>query len=88
MIRRRDGNAAKDTIRSVGSKIFARRTPRVNGRCILPSGGVVLDPFAGSGTTLAVATRLGRHAIGIELYEQYVRTIHERCRQSHWVFDV
>jgi DNA modification methylase len=29
--------------------------------------GVVLDPFAGSGTTLQVATRLSRDAIGIDL---------------------
>lgn len=32
-----------------------------------PAGGVVLDPFAGSGTTLAVATGHGRDAIGIDL---------------------
>ena len=29
--------------------------------------GIVLDPFAGSGTTLAVATGHGRDAIGIDL---------------------
>ena len=29
--------------------------------------GIVLDPFAGSGTTLAVATGLGRDAVGIDL---------------------
>jgi hypothetical protein len=40
--------------------------------------GSVLDPFAGSGTTLAVATGCGRHAIGIELYEHNAHLIRER----------
>lgn len=34
--------------------------------------GVVLDPFAGSGTTCAVAVRLGRQSIGIESSWQYI----------------
>ena len=34
--------------------------------------GTVLDPFAGSATTLAVAQRLGRKGIGIELNSEYI----------------
>jgi DNA modification methylase len=40
----------------------------------------VLDPFAGSGTTLAVARRLGRRGIGIELSTGYVELARERVR--------
>jgi DNA modification methylase len=42
--------------------------------CILagcPVGGIVMDPFAGSGTTLAVAKKLGRKGIGIDLKPTY-----------------
>lgn len=36
------------------------------------SGDVVLDPFSGTGTTAAVAKRLGRHFVGIERHPDYV----------------
>jgi DNA modification methylase len=42
--------------------------------------GTVLDIFAGSGTTLVVAKRLGRRYIGIELNPDYVHMAEERVR--------
>jgi DNA modification methylase len=35
----------------------------------------VLDPFAGTGTTVRVALALGRRAVGLDLSEQYLRRI-------------
>ncbi len=43
-----------------------------------PPGGVVMDPFAGSGTTMVVARRHGCRAGGIELLEEYVAVATER----------
>ena len=39
---------------------------------------VVLDPFAGSGTTLQVARRLGRRSVGIELQPEYAALARRR----------
>lgn len=49
--------------------------------CILagcPEGGMVLDPFAGSGTTLLVSNKLWRNATGIELNPEYCQMIQGR----------
>lgn len=45
-----------------------------------PEGGVVLDPFAGTGTTNLVAFWLGRKSVGIEVSAEYIRFAEERCR--------
>lgn len=52
--------------------------------CILAGsreGGVVLDPFFGSGTTGAVAKRLGREYIGIDLNPRYIEKAEKRIAE-------
>jgi DNA modification methylase len=44
--------------------------------------GTVLDPFAGSGTTLAVAAELGRSGIGCELNAEYIALAKKRIREA------
>jgi DNA modification methylase len=46
-----------------------------------PKGGIVLDPFVGSGTTALVARRLNRRFVGIELNRKYVRLAEKRLAQ-------
>jgi site-specific DNA-methyltransferase (adenine-specific) len=49
--------------------------------CVLagcPKGGIVLDPFGGSGTTAGVALKHGRDALLIELNPEYVELIDKR----------
>jgi hypothetical protein len=44
---------------------------------------MVLDPFAGSGTTLFVAERMGRSAIGIEIMEDYYKMIKNQLEEPY-----
>ena len=58
--------------------------------CIMagaPIGGIVLDPFMGSGTTAQVAQHLGRQYLGCELNEDYKPLQQKRLRQMSLVLE-
>lgn len=57
---------------------FPEELPRRAIMASCPPGGIVLDPFAGSGTTMKVARELGRKAIGIDLQPDYLPLMLER----------
>ena len=68
-----------------GDKIHPTQKPEaLLARVLLSStkrGDVVLDPFFGSGTTGAVAKRLGRHFVGVEREQSYIDAALDRIAQ-------
>lgn len=68
-----------------GSKAHPTQKPEaLLHRVILASsnpGDIVLDPFFGTGTTGAVAKKLGRFYIGIEMEDDYIKVARERLRR-------
>jgi len=68
---------------------FATFPPALIEPCILagcPTGGTVLDPFGGAGTTGLVADRLGRDAILIELNPEYADMARKRIGADAGMF--
>lgn len=53
-----------------------------------PVGGIVLDPFNGSGTTRIVANKLGRNAIGFELNPEYIKIEERRRIKELGIFNI
>ena len=52
---------------------------------LCPKGGVVLDPFIGSGGTAVVCSRLGRNYVGFDIELKYVEAANERVRdEGEW----
>ena len=47
-----------------------------------PPGGVVLDPFCGTGTAMLVAAQLGRRSVGIDLASEYLALARERASRA------
>lgn len=58
-------------------------TPLMAELCkIVPEGGIIVDPFAGSGTTCVAAKQTGRRYIGIERMEEYYKIACERLSRT------
>ncbi len=53
--------------------------PRIRSSC--PPGGLVLDPFCGSGTSLVAAMQSGRRGLGFELSPEHAETARARVRE-------
>jgi DNA modification methylase len=79
-----DGDVFRERAVRVGDRLHPAQKPDgLVGKLIAKhSPGVVLDPFAGSGTTLIAAKRLGRRAIGVEIEERYCEIAASRCAQD------
>jgi len=90
-----DGNRNKRSVWTVTTKPysgahFAVFPSDLIEPCILagaPIGGIVLDPFMGSGTTAQVAQHLGRQYMGCELNLEYKKLQDQRLAQSSFVFE-
>jgi hypothetical protein len=64
-------NSLRDGVRTVSRETLGwRKSCGCQSSDVVPS--IVLDPFVGSGTTVATALSLGRHGIGIDLSEPYL----------------
>lgn len=64
---------------------FATFPPDLILPCVLagcPTGGLIMDPFSGAGTTAMVAKENGRRCIGIELNKDYIEMSVKRIRQD------
>lgn len=59
--------------------------PRIESSC--PPGGLVLDPFCGTGRALVVAVQSGRVAHGFELSERYAQSARAHVRRAHLAVD-
>ena len=67
------------------SAAFPEALPEWFIKLFTKEGDMVLDPFAGSGTTLVVAQRMHRNSIGIEIKMDYYQQIKERLQPNEWL---
>lgn len=70
----------KNPLKRKHPAVFPDKIPLDFVQVFCPEGGVVLDPFMGSGSTAVAAIRTGRNYIGFDISEEYVQIANERIK--------
>lgn len=83
----------KNPLKRKHPAVFPDKIPYDFIQCFCPPQGIVLDPFAGSGSTLVMAKKLERNFIGFDIEMEYCNLAKERleketvCYQIQFQFD-
>ena len=67
-----------------GEAAFPEKLPDFFIRSFCPPGGIVYDPFGGTGTTLAVAIKMRRKFICSDIRESQIELMKRRIRQARY----
>ncbi len=68
----------KNPLKRKHPAVFPDKIPYDFIQCFCPENGIVLDPFAGSGSTLVMAKKLGRYFIGFDIIPEYCELARKR----------
>ncbi len=71
----------KNPLKRQHPAVFPDQIPTDLIQCFCPEGGVVLDPFVGSGSTAVAAKQLGRNYIGFDISQEYCELAGRRLDQ-------
>ncbi len=70
----------KNPLKREHPAVFPDKIPYDFIQCFCPPGGIVVDPFVGSGSTAVMAKSLGRHYVGIDISQEYCDLAEKRLR--------
>lgn len=72
----------KNNLKRKHPAVFPDKIPYDFIQCFCPEHGLVLDPFAGSGSTLVMAKKLGRYFLGFDIVQEYCDLARERLQKE------
>ncbi len=72
----------KNPLKRKHPAVFPDKIPYDFIQCFCPEEGIVLDPFAGSGSTLVMAKKLRRNFIGFDVVPEYCELARERLKKE------